>query len=68
MHQIRFWFAVTLGAFLALFAVQNIKTVEVQLLFWTFETSRFLVIAITFGVGLLVGWILNSLRRAKQGA
>ncbi len=71
MQQFRFWLAVALGAFLALFAVQNMTTVEVRVLFWTFQTSRFFVIIMTFGVGLALGWIVKSLqrqkRRAKQG-
>lgn len=68
MQQIRFWFAVALGAFLALFAVQNTTTVEILLLCWTFETSRFSVIAVTFGVGAAIGWIVKSLQREKRKA
>lgn len=66
MKQIRFWLAVALGAFLALFGVQNMSIVEVKVLFWTFETSRFFVIAIAFLIGLFIGWIIKSLHRDKR--
>lgn len=66
MHYVRFWLAVALGAFLALFAVQNMGVVEVQLLFWNFQTSRFFVIVTSFLFGAAVGWIVKSLQRTKH--
>ncbi len=66
MHSVRFWLAVALGAFLALFAVQNMGVVEVNLVFWTFQTSRFFVIATSFLSGAVIGWIFKSLQRSKR--
>lgn len=66
MQQIRFWLAVGLGAFLALFSFQNMALVEVKVLFWTFETSRFFVIAASFLIGVAIGWIVKSLQRARR--
>ncbi|WP_421787392.1 lipopolysaccharide assembly protein LapA domain-containing protein [Hyphobacterium sp.] len=63
MKTIRFWLAVALGAFLALFAFQNMATVEVDVLFWTFESRRIVVIGLTLITGIAIGWIMNSLTR-----
>jgi uncharacterized integral membrane protein len=63
MKTIRFWLAVALGAFLALFAFQNMATVEVNVLFWTFESRRIVVIGLTLITGIAIGWIMNSLTR-----
>jgi putative membrane protein len=45
----------------ALFAIQNAMTVEVQFLFWTFTTSLVLVIFSCFLAGVLVTslWVLK---------
>lgn len=67
-QQLRFWLAIALGAFLALFAVQNMGVVEVKLLLWTFETSRFFVIIVAFLIGLAIGWVIKSLQRMAKHA
>ena len=48
----------------ALFVVQNAQVVEVRFLFWKTEASRAIVLLVTFGVGMLAGW-LSGLRRKK---
>ena len=49
-----------LAGLMALFILQNIQTVTVQFLFWSFSTSRALMLIIVFVIGLLSGWILAS--------
>lgn len=66
MHNIRLGLAVALGAFLGLFALQNMATVEITVLFWTIESRRIVVIGLSFGIGLAIGWIVKSLQRAAR--
>ncbi len=49
----------------ALFVVQNAQVVEVRFLLWKTEASRAIVLLVTFGAGMLAGW-LSGLRRKKS--
>ena len=42
--------------FLVIFAVQNYDIVSIQFLFWSFETSRAIVIFTTLFIGIVIGW------------
>ncbi len=66
MEKIRLVLAVVLGAFLALFALQNMAPVQLTILIWTFEGRRIVVIGVGFLVGLVIGWILCALRRKSH--
>lgn len=44
-----------MGTLLAIFIVQNMAAVEVQFLFWSFETRRFVILTLFFAAGLLAG-------------
>lgn len=48
----------------AFFVVQNAQIVEVRFLLWKTEASRAIVLLVTFGVGMLAGW-LSGLRRKR---
>lgn len=63
MEKIRLILAIALGAFLALFALQNMAPVQLTILIWTFEGRRIVVIGVGFLVGLVIGWVLCALRR-----
>lgn len=65
LSRIRIWLALALAAFLALFALQNMAAVEITVLFWTFESRRFVVIGLSFAIGLAIGWALHH-RPAKK--
>jgi putative membrane protein len=43
-----------------IFILQNTTVVNVQFLFWSLSMSRSLLIIVFVGVGMLVGWLLNS--------
>ncbi|UCH12447.1 MAG: LapA family protein [Candidatus Omnitrophota bacterium] len=43
--------------FLVIFTVQNYEVVNIQFLFWSFSTSRAIVIFATLVVGIAIGWI-----------
>jgi len=42
---------------LVIFAVQNYEVVSIQFLFWSFQTSRTIILFGAFFVGVLVGLI-----------
>ena len=50
----------------AIFIVQNAQVVQVNLLFWSTEASRALVLLITFVFGLIAGWISSFLFKKKR--
>ena len=50
----------------AIFIVQNAQVVQVNLLFWSTEASRALVLLITFVLGLIAGWISSFLFKKKR--
>ncbi len=43
--------------FLIIFTVQNYEVVNIQFLFWSFSTSRAIVIFATLVMGIAIGWI-----------
>ena len=45
--------------FLIIFAVQNYEIVTVQFLFWSFQTSRTIVLLTTLIIGIIIGWIIS---------
>lgn len=46
-----------LAGLVLLFVFQNLASVEITFLFWTFQASRALVIAVTVIIGLIIGMI-----------
>lgn len=50
----------------AIFIVQNAQVVEVNLLFWSTEASRALVLLITFTLGMIAGWTFSLLFKKKR--
>ena len=66
MEKIKIVLATGLGAFLALFAVQNMAPVQLTVLIWTFEGRRIVVIGISFIVGFAIGWTVHALRRQRS--
>jgi putative membrane protein len=66
VKTLRFWLAVGLGAFLALFAFQNMAPVEITVLFWTFESRRIVVIGLALITGMVIGWTATTLRRVRR--
>jgi uncharacterized integral membrane protein len=64
----RFWqvIAFVLGGILVLFALQNLARVELNVLFWTFEARRFVVIAFSFAIGFAIGWLIKAYRGSAK--
>jgi len=55
-----------LGGLLGIFAFQNMASVELSFLIWTFESRRIVVIAASLIVGLIVGWLFGYAGRRKS--
>lgn len=49
----------TLGGLLGIFALQNVQRVELTFLLWTFESRRIVVIGLSVGVGVVIGWLFG---------
>ncbi|WP_417461578.1 lipopolysaccharide assembly protein LapA domain-containing protein [Kordiimonas sp.] len=65
MDKTKYTLAMVAGGLLVLFAMQNIATVQLNFLFWSFYTSRFVVILLAVMVGFLLGWIWGAKKRVK---
>jgi uncharacterized integral membrane protein len=46
-----------LGTLLSTFILQNTAKVELQFLFWTFESRRVVIIGFSLIIGLVIGWL-----------
>ena len=45
--------------FLIIFTMQNYEVVTIQFLFWSFQTSRTIVLLTTLIIGIIIGWIIS---------
>lgn len=66
MNRLKIALAIGLGAFLMLFALQNMAQVELTILLWTFEARRIVVIALSFIVGLVLGLMIKGARSKEK--
>jgi uncharacterized integral membrane protein len=63
----RLLYGLVIGAIVAVFAVLNLDEVEVNWIFGTASTPLIVVIAVSFLLGVVVGWIADvGRRRAKK--
>ncbi len=66
MFKLKLTLALILGALLMLIALQNMASVELTFLLWTFETRRIVLIAFCVIVGIVIGRISGSLHRLRN--
>ena len=59
---------VSILAVIALFILQNTQIVEVKLLFWKVSAVRAVILAATFLLGLIAGFLLKLLWRKKPSS
>lgn len=59
LYQARLLAALVLGGSLGVFALQNLAKVELTFLFWTFESRRIVVIALSMIIGLILGGLFG---------
>ncbi len=51
-----------------IFVIQNTEAVDVEFLFWSFQTRRALLLFIVLAIGFAIGWILHGWpRRERSG-
>jgi len=48
---------------LVIFSVQNYEIVKIKFLFWSFQTSRAIVIFSTLSVGIIIGLVISLIGR-----
>ena len=46
---------------LVIFTAQNYEIVTINFLFWSFRTSRAILLFVTLLIGFISGWILNAI-------
>jgi uncharacterized integral membrane protein len=62
-----------LGLFMALllvvvvFTLQNTESITIRFLFWQFSLSQALMLFLVLGIGILLGFLLGSLRTGAAG-
>ena len=65
-RNIHLWLTGGIVGLLVVFILQNVATVDLTLLFWTISLPRAILLAIVFAIGVLVGWILKTMRHPKR--
>ena len=60
--------AIILAALTAIFAIQNADVITVSFLGWETEASLALILILTLGVGILVGYLAGLPSRMKKGS
>lgn len=44
------------------FTAQNYEVVKIRFLFWSFQTSRAIIIFSSLAIGIFIGWITSILK------
>ncbi|MCG2712752.1 MAG: lipopolysaccharide assembly protein LapA domain-containing protein [Candidatus Omnitrophica bacterium] len=58
----KFWFIIAALFLLVIFVAQNYEKVEIKLLFWSFTTSRAIILFFTLITGMIIGWTAALLK------
>jgi putative membrane protein len=61
MHSIKSIISLLLIIAVLIFSIQNIASVEIQFLLWSFSTPRALLIVILLGIGFIIGMLFYSI-------
>ena len=59
--------ALLLALLLLVLVVQNTEVVAIKLFFWEFEASRVILITLTALIGLVCGFLLARIGKARSG-
>lgn len=63
------WFPILiLLLLLVIFTTQNYELVEIKFLFWSFKTSKAIVLFLTLFAGVVIGWISSVIMRRWKEA
>jgi uncharacterized integral membrane protein len=66
MHRFNVIVIACLAGLVVLFVLQNLATLEITFLFWTFQASRALMITVSVVVGLIIGTIAGYTLKSHQ--
>ena len=61
MHSIKTIISLLLIISVLIFSIQNIASVEIQFLLWSFSIPRALLIVILLGIGFIIGMLFYSI-------
>jgi len=53
-------------ALFLIFVIQNTEAVDVEFLFWSFQTRRALLLFIVLAIGVGIGWIMQGWPRRER--
>ncbi len=45
-----------------IFTAQNYEVMQIKFVIWSFQTSKAILIFVTFVIGLLIGWLLSMIK------
>ena len=60
--------ALVLFVLIFILFIQNTETIPFQIYFWEFSMSRIVLLILSMMVGLIIGYILGTVRLKKQGS
>ena len=66
MANLKLTVGLLLASLIVLFTLQNAEIVELRLFLWKLSMPRALMIFLVLVVGIVLGWILNELKRQKR--
>ena len=66
MHKLHQYVVIALSILVAIFILQNMQTVAVDILFWQINMPRALLIAFVLVIGLLIGLLLRFGRNKSK--
>ena len=61
--MVKFIIGLAVGVLAVVFIVQNVETVEITFLAWTFSAPRAAMLVVILFIGIFVGWVVSSLGR-----
>tara|TARA_R110000868_G_scaffold9662_1_gene47736 strand:- start:627 stop:851 length:225 start_codon:yes stop_codon:yes gene_type:complete len=68
MHKLHQYLVIALSLLVAIFILQNMQTVAVNILFWQINMPRALLIALLLSIGILIGLLLRFGRKKPKKA
>ena len=60
MRNLKMVLSLTGLALFLIFVIQNTEAVDVEFLFWSFQTRRAVLLFVVLALGIAIGWILHG--------
>ena len=65
MNRLKATLTLVLAGCVVVFAIQNMATVELQFLFWSFSAPRVFIFGLILLTGFLMGFLISGLSRRR---